>query len=109
MGCAELDAQVARLRPRAHGFGHSHVDVDELVDGTRYVQRALGHPSDPVSSDALEGGPLLLWSCGDDPLAADSPVADVAARAEGELAASLVLDLVPEPAPDASVLGILLG
>ena len=61
MGCAELDAQIARVRPRVHGFGHSHIDVDDFVDGTRFVQRALGHPSDGISEDSARAGPALVW------------------------------------------------
>jgi hypothetical protein len=46
MGSATLGSAVRTLRPAAHVFGHSHGDVDETVDGTRYVQRALGYPNE---------------------------------------------------------------
>ena len=46
MGSATVGSAVRTLRPAAHVFGHSHGDVDETIDGTRYVQRALGYPNE---------------------------------------------------------------
>lgn len=73
MGCAELDAQVARLAPRAHAFGHSHVDADELIGGTRFVQRALGHSSDGRGEDVRACRPLLVWETRGDRAGAEPP------------------------------------
>lgn len=61
MGCDELDRQIERLDPRVHVFGHSHINVDELLGSTRFVQNALGHPSDN-SAEAATLSPLLIWS-----------------------------------------------
>ncbi|KAJ1445522.1 hypothetical protein M885DRAFT_626101 [Pelagophyceae sp. CCMP2097] len=65
MGCAELDSQLARLSPRMHVFGHSHVNVDEILRGTRFVQQALGHPSDGLG-DVANFRPLLVWTAARD-------------------------------------------
>ena len=62
MGCDDLDVQLERLAPRVHGFGHSHINVDEMIRGTRYVQQALGHPSDGLSDARHREGPVLVWS-----------------------------------------------
>ncbi|KAH8076172.1 calcineurin-like phosphoesterase [Aureococcus anophagefferens] len=62
MGCDDLDVQLERLAPRVHGFGHSHINVDEMIRGTRSVQQALGHPSDGLSDARHREGPVLVWS-----------------------------------------------
>ena len=48
MGSPELMAQVTALAPTVHVFGHSHMDCDEILNGTRYVQHALGMPHDRI-------------------------------------------------------------
>lgn len=69
MGCDDLDEQVARLGPRVHVFGHSHINMDEFIGTTRFVQHALGHPSDATAGDdsgeaRLAFKPLVIWSTG---------------------------------------------
>lgn len=42
MGSKRIDEQLRRLSPKVHVFGHSHMDVDRVYDGIRYVQHHLG-------------------------------------------------------------------
>ena len=47
VGSAPLAARLARLRPAAHVFGHSHFAWDAVLpDGARYVQAPLCYPSE---------------------------------------------------------------
>lgn len=41
MYSAGLDAQIRRLQPTIHVFGHSHHNVDVACEGIRYVNCAL--------------------------------------------------------------------
>ena len=43
-GSAPLEAQVRRLMPDVHAFGHTHLNLDLTCDGVRYVQWPLGTP-----------------------------------------------------------------
>mmetsp|Transcript_15351 Transcript_15351/g.61757 ORF Transcript_15351/g.61757 Transcript_15351/m.61757 type:complete len:119 (+) Transcript_15351:1904-2260(+) len=80
MGDARLaDAIANELHSTIHVFGHSHLNVDAVLDdGVRYVQNALGHATGPShgaadaaaaaadGSSADAGGnlsilPVLLW------------------------------------------------
>lgn len=45
MGSLRIDDQLRRLRSKLHVFGHSHMNVDRVFDGVRYVQHALGSES----------------------------------------------------------------
>ena len=57
MGSRALSRQIASLRSRVHVFGHCRHDVDELVDGTRYLQAGgAGFPPTPVLAWATEAG-----------------------------------------------------
>ena len=58
MGDARIEDQIRRLGSSVHVFGHSHIDVDCVLDGIRYVQHALGHPEDG-SSAAYQ--PIVVW------------------------------------------------
>ena len=44
VGSHPLRERVAGLRPHVHVFGHTHFGWDAPLDGTRYVQAALGTP-----------------------------------------------------------------
>ena len=57
MGCLGLDEQVRSIESRVHVFGHSHVNLDERIGGVRYVQQALGHPSEQDDTRL----PALIW------------------------------------------------
>lgn len=43
-GSAFLEAQIRRLMPDVHAFGHTHLNMDLTLDGIRYVQHPLGTP-----------------------------------------------------------------
>ena len=43
---AEPAARAFAPSAHVHVFGHSHLNVDTTVDGVRYVQCALGYPSE---------------------------------------------------------------
>lgn len=59
MGCDELGAQVKALGSTVHVFGHSHLDVDEVYQGTRFLQCALGYPNERWFGEL--SGPTLVW------------------------------------------------
>lgn len=46
MGTLGLDEQARSVGAQIHCFGHSHMSLDVLVGGVRYVQNALGGPRD---------------------------------------------------------------
>ncbi|KAH7829833.1 putative metallophosphoesterase [Monocercomonoides exilis] len=46
VGSTRLEHQIRRLRPCVHCFGHSHINTDLTIEGIRYVQNALGYPSE---------------------------------------------------------------
>mmetsp|Transcript_8368 Transcript_8368/g.11291 ORF Transcript_8368/g.11291 Transcript_8368/m.11291 type:complete len:533 (+) Transcript_8368:122-1720(+) len=58
MGCEELGVQVEKLQSSVHVFGHSHLNLDKMRNGTRYLQAALGYPNDRSDSDPL---PQKCW------------------------------------------------
>lgn len=59
MGCDELGEQVKALGSAVHVFGHSHLDVDETIAGTRFVQCALGYPNERWGPEP--SGPKKVW------------------------------------------------
>ena len=44
MGSKRLDADVRAWSASIHVFGHSHLNVDRVIHGVRYIQCALGYP-----------------------------------------------------------------
>ncbi len=46
LGAAQLDGHVRRLNAAVHVYGHSHVNRDVVLDGTRYINNALGYPTE---------------------------------------------------------------
>lgn len=46
MGCREIETQMRSVGARCHVFGHSHISIDKVIGGVRYVQHPLGYPSD---------------------------------------------------------------
>jgi hypothetical protein len=46
LGAIGLERQVRRLRSVVHVYGHSHLNRDVTLDGTRYVNNALGYPGE---------------------------------------------------------------
>ena len=46
LGSQALGAQINRLNPNIHVYGHSHVNRRVVLDGVRYVNNAFGYPSE---------------------------------------------------------------
>jgi len=46
LGSDALGAQVRRLSPDVHVYGHSHVNRRVVIDGVEYVNNAFGYPSE---------------------------------------------------------------
>ena len=42
-GSDPLEAQIRRLKPHVHIFGHTHIPADVILDGIRYIQWPLGY------------------------------------------------------------------
>lgn len=51
LGGWALDTQLRSYNvhnlPHCHIYGHSHVNVDKVIDGVRYVNNARGYPNEP--------------------------------------------------------------
>ena len=68
-GSHELGAQVERLAPDVHIFGHTHWCIDMTLGPTRFVQHPLGYPrerrADAYRLGAAKSFPLALcWERG---------------------------------------------
>lgn len=50
-GCAPLDGQIRRLHSTTHVFGHSHINIDRVIDGVRYVNNALRYPRERADAE----------------------------------------------------------
>jgi Icc-related predicted phosphoesterase len=60
-GSTELDAQIRRIRPRVHVFGHTHIPADRMINGVRYVQNYFRRDaSSPL---------MLVWTSEDEAFA----------------------------------------
>lgn len=46
LGTTHLEQQVRQLRSSVHVYGHSHVNRDVTLGGTRYINNALGYPGE---------------------------------------------------------------
>lgn len=46
LGSEGLGIQVQTLRPAIHVYGHSHVNQDRTLLGTRYINNAFGYPAE---------------------------------------------------------------
>ncbi|WP_186188393.1 metallophosphoesterase family protein [Burkholderia gladioli] len=44
LGSSLIEAQVRRIRPDLHLYGHSHVNREVVLDGIRYLNNAFGYP-----------------------------------------------------------------
>lgn len=60
-GSAGIEAQIRRIQPRVHVFGHTHIPSDKVIDGVRYVQNYFVR----TAADPLK----LVWT-GDDDMSA---------------------------------------
>ena len=68
IGSDPLEAQVRRLNPHLHCFGHTHIPIDLELDGIRYLQWPLGYyrEADKQCAPIHAVGPLLVYdsACG---------------------------------------------
>lgn len=68
IGSDPLEAQVRRLNPHLHLFGHTHIPIDLELEGIRYVQWPLGYSreADKQCAPIHQVGPLLVYdsACG---------------------------------------------
>ncbi|CAE7364106.1 unnamed protein product [Symbiodinium sp. CCMP2592] len=73
-GSRFLADRLSRLQPTLHLFGHTHFAWDQTLKGVRFLQAALGSPSERQTRKRvlhLEGGvPTLLWRGARTPLPA---------------------------------------
>jgi predicted phosphodiesterase len=44
--CAGLDSQIRSLSSTIHVCGHTHISVDDVIDGIRYVQNPVRYPKE---------------------------------------------------------------
>jgi 3',5'-cyclic AMP phosphodiesterase CpdA len=52
-GCEMLERQIRELKSVTHLFGHSHINLDRVIDGVRYVQNALSYPRERFAARLL--------------------------------------------------------
>jgi Icc-related predicted phosphoesterase len=50
-GSVAIDDQIRRLNAAIHIFGHSHINLDRVIDGVRYVHNAFGYPKNNGTSN----------------------------------------------------------
>lgn len=53
LGSALIEARVRALGSRLHVYGHSHINRDVVLDGTRYLNAALAYPHEPHLSSRV--------------------------------------------------------
>jgi len=61
-GSLGIEAQIRRIQPRVHVYGHTHIPQDTVIDGVRYVQHYF-RPAETASPF------MLVWSTREDPFA----------------------------------------
>lgn len=54
-GSTGIEAQIRRIQPRVHVFGHTHIPADEVIQGVRYVQNDFRR----TAHQPLK----LVWTC----------------------------------------------
>ena len=66
-GSSFLRARLEILKPDVHVFGHTHFGWDSVLDGTRYVQAALGYPHERkmrrCNAMQCHAMPVAILSC----------------------------------------------
>jgi predicted phosphodiesterase len=60
LGSERLEAQLRRINPSIHVYGHSHLNRNVKIDGVTYINNAFGYPSETmIASKAL----LAIHEC----------------------------------------------
>ena len=59
-GSLGIEAQIRRIHPRVHVFGHTHIPEDRVIGGVRYVQHYFRR------SAPAESVLKLVWDSGDE-------------------------------------------
>ena len=62
-GSRALESQIRRLQPEVHIFGHSHLTVDNILEGQRYLQWALGYVNEQKGMSRAVGDTGILLVC----------------------------------------------
>lgn len=62
-GCQELEAQIRRLGPVIHVYGHQHRNRQRVIDDLLYVSHCLGYPHEQEDGHVhgIGNGPKLIW------------------------------------------------
>lgn len=60
LGSDRLEAQLRKLNPSIHVYGHSHLNRSVTIDGVTYINNAFGYPAETmIASKAL----LVIHEC----------------------------------------------
>ena len=62
-GSLGIEAQIRRIHPAVHVFGHTHIPADTTIDGVRYVQNHFRPPAPGDEPNLL----MLVWDTADPP------------------------------------------
>jgi Icc-related predicted phosphoesterase len=65
-GSLGIEAQIRRIQPRVHVFGHTHIPSDRVIEGVRYVQNYFRRPTEGSTTSPL----TLVWTGDEDSFAA---------------------------------------
>lgn len=57
-GSQGIEAQIRRIQPRVHVFGHTHIAEDRVIDDVRYVQHYFRRPAPGETASPLK----LVWT-----------------------------------------------
>lgn len=60
-GSPGIEAQIRRIQPRVHVFGHTHIPEDQVIEGVRYVQHYFRRPAPGETASPLK----LVWTTED--------------------------------------------
>lgn len=63
IGSVYLEKRIRSLKPHLHMFGHTHIPIDLMIDGIRYLQWPLGTHKESKRQCAIvhDTGPLLVY------------------------------------------------
>lgn len=74
IGSNLLGSQIRSISPDVHLFGHTHIPIDLVLDGIRYIQWPLGYAREHQHQcrSVFENGPLLVHTSPPLPTAVDT-------------------------------------